>query len=67
MQLVRRGKGPRVYDWAAVDIRPLREPGKRYWLLCRRNLAGPRELACYVYFGPAETTLEELARVAETR
>ena len=21
-------KGPRVYDWAAVDIRPLREPGK---------------------------------------
>ena len=22
-------KGPRLYDWAAVDIRPLREPGKR--------------------------------------
>ena len=21
-------KGPRLYDWAAVDIRPLREPGK---------------------------------------
>ncbi len=26
-------KGPRVYDWAAVEIRPLREPGKGYWLL----------------------------------
>ena len=26
-------KGPRVYDWATVDIRPLREPGKGYWLL----------------------------------
>ena len=26
-------KGPRVYDWAAVEIRPLREPGKGHWLL----------------------------------
>ncbi len=25
-------KGPRVYDWAAVEIRPLREPGKGCWL-----------------------------------
>ena len=24
-------KGPRVYDWAMVDIRPLREPGKGCW------------------------------------
>ena len=24
-------KGPRIYDWTAVDIRPLREPGKGYW------------------------------------
>ncbi len=23
-------KGPRDYDWAAVDIRPLREPGRGY-------------------------------------
>ena len=29
-------KGPRVYDWAAVEIRPLREPGKGHWLLARR-------------------------------
>ena len=28
-------RGPRVYDWATVDIRPLREPGKGYWLLVR--------------------------------
>ena len=25
-------KGPRIYDWATVDIRPLREPGQGYWL-----------------------------------
>ncbi len=60
-------KGPRVYDWAAVDIRPLREPGKGQWLLARRSVAKPGELAYYVCFGPADTTLEELVRVAGTR
>ena len=60
-------KGPRVYDWAVVDIRPLREPGKGHWLLARRSLAKPGELAYYVCFGPAETTLAELVRVAGTR
>ena len=60
-------KGPRVYDWAMVEIRPLREPGKGYWLLARRSVAKPEELAYYVCYGPAGTTLEELARVAGTR
>ena len=60
-------KGPRVYDWTAVEIRPLREPGKGHWLLARRSLAKPGELAYYVCFGPAETTLAELVRVAGTR
>ena len=50
-------KGPRVYDWAAVDIRPLREPGKGHWLLARRSIAKPGELAYYVCFGPAGTSL----------
>ena len=35
-------KGPRVYDWAAVEIRPLREPCKGYWLLARRSIAKTR-------------------------
>ena len=60
-------KGPRVYDWTAVEIRPLREPGKGHWLLARRSLAKPGELAYYVCFGPAETALAELVRVAGTR
>ena len=60
-------KGPRVYDWALVNIRPLREPGKGYWLLVRRSVAKPGELAYYVCFGPESTTLEELVRVAGTR
>ena len=60
-------KGPRVYDWARVVIRPLREPEKGYWLLVRRSIAQPEELAYYVCFGPANTTLEDLVRVAGTR
>ena len=60
-------KGPRVYDWTTVDIRPLREPGRGYWLLARRSLANPGELSYYVCYGPAGTTLEELVRVAGTR
>ena len=60
-------KGPRVYDWAAVEIRPLREPCKGYWLLARRSIAKPEELAYYVCFGPAETSLKELVRVAGVR
>ena len=58
--------GPRVYDWTAVDIRPLREPGKGHWLVARRSVAKPEELAYYVCFGPAGTLLEELVRVAGT-
>ena len=60
-------KGPRVYGWTRVVIRPLREPGKGYWLLARRSIAQPEELAYYVCFGPATTTLEDLVRVAGTR
>ena len=60
-------KGPRICDWATVEIRPLREPGKGYWLLVRRSIAKPEELAYYVCYGPAGTTLEELARVAGIR
>ena len=60
-------KGPRVYNWAWVVIRPLREEGKGYWLLVRRSISQPEELAYYVCYGPAETTLEELVRVAGIR
>ena len=60
-------KGPRVYDWAAVEIRPLREPGKGHWMLTRRSVANPEELSYYVCYGPSETALEELVRVAGRR
>lgn len=59
--------GPRFYDWAAVDIRPLREPGAGHWLLARRSISDPTEIAYYICFAEAQTSLEELARVAGSR
>jgi SRSO17 transposase len=59
--------GPRVYDWVVVPIRPLQRPGWGHWLLARRSLSDPSKLAYYVCFGPADTTLDELVRVAGSR
>jgi SRSO17 transposase len=59
-------KGERVYAWARVAIRPLREPGRGHWLLLRRSLADG-ELADCVCYGPARTSLAELAGVAGVR
>ena len=59
-------KGERTYAWARVAIRPLREPGRGHWLLLRRSL-DDGELAYYVCYGPAQTTLAELVRVAGVR
>ena len=63
-------KGPRRYAWARVPIRHLAaawEPTHGYWLLVRRSLADPTDLAYYVCFGPAGTTLTTLVRVAGVR
>ena len=38
--------------WARVKIRPLKEPDKGYWLLARRSITKPRELAYYVWLWP---------------
>jgi SRSO17 transposase len=58
-------KGPRVYDWARIPIRPLSEPG-RYWLLVRRRLTDG-ELAHYLCFCPPQTPLPDLVAVAGRR
>jgi len=60
-------KGPRLYDWAR---RPLFRPGWQgweHWLLVRRSMAKPAELAYYVVFAPAGTPLAELVRIAGSR
>src|SRR5947209_10722593 len=62
-----RPHGQRLYDWAAVEIRPWREPGRGHWLLARRSITDPDEIAYYLCYGPADTELTELVRVAGAR
>lgn len=59
--------GERVYDWAAADIRPLRDPACGHWLLARRSVSDSSDIAYYVCYGPANTSLNELVRVAGSR
>ncbi len=59
-------KGPREYHWARAAIRPL-EDTRSYWLLVRRSLADPTDLAYYLCHGPERTPLRELVRVAGAR
>jgi len=60
-------RGQRLYDWAAVDIRPLRDPRYGHWLLARRSISNPEEISYYICYGPAGTNLPELVRVAGSR
>jgi SRSO17 transposase len=60
-------KGPRLYHWARVAIRPLEDPAMGYWLLARRSLTDPTDLAYYLCHGSPSTPLRELVRVAGAR
>ena len=60
-------KGPRLYDWGWVPIGPGSEPDQGHWLLVRRSIADPEDLAYYACFGTGEASLSELVRVAGTR
>ena len=40
-------KGPRLYDWGWVPIGPGSEPDQGHWLLVRRSIADPEDLAYY--------------------
>jgi len=60
-------KGERFYDWARVSLMRLQQPPWDHWLLIRRHPSKPDQLAYYVVFGPADTRLATLARVAGRR
>jgi SRSO17 transposase len=61
-------QGPRWYDWAWMPMRWRFHPqGMAHWLLARRSLSRPDELAYYFVFGPAESTLEQIVQIAGTR
>jgi SRSO17 transposase len=59
--------GPREYDWARVPIRIGWQPGRGHWVLARRSITDPTEIAYYVCYGPRRSTLLDLAWVAGSR
>jgi SRSO17 transposase len=59
--------GPREYHWARIPIRISWQPGRGHWLLARRSLNDPGELACYICYGPRRSTLVDLAWTAGSR
>ena len=59
--------GERIYDWARVAIRPVWEDGFGHWVLARRSVSDPTEIAYYVCYGPATTRLKDLVKVAAAR
>jgi SRSO17 transposase len=61
-------QGPRWYDWAWMPMSwRLHPDGMAHWLLARRSVSKPDEIAYYFVFGPATATLEEVVQVAGTR
>ncbi len=64
----RGSKGERLYEWACVplpDPHATEEAGR--WLLLRRGIDDPEECAYYLAYGPADTPVHELIRIAGRR
>jgi SRSO17 transposase len=60
-------KGPRRYDWAVCRTNAPDPEAYSRWLLIRRSVADPDEVAYFACGGPPGTTLAELVRIAGAR
>ena len=60
-------QGARLYDWACVRLPHEGAPGTARWLLARRSLGDPTEVAYYRVYGPAATPVADMVRVAGLR
>lgn len=60
-------KGPRLYDWAAARFGISVEGGLRRWVLFRRSIERPDELAYYLCLAPADATAADLVKAAGQR
>ncbi|MFI0908810.1 IS701 family transposase [Streptomyces sioyaensis] len=65
-------KGPRLYDWAAarlpvIDVFDGDRPTHQRWVLARRSLGRPDEIAYYLAYAPNGTSVADLVRVAGSR
>jgi SRSO17 transposase len=60
-------KGPRLYDWAVTRANSPEPQEYARWVLIRRSVSDPTEVAYFACGGPPSTTLSELVRVAGAR
>jgi SRSO17 transposase len=60
-------QGPRWYDWACLALPYVAAAGRAHWLLARRSLSDPTKLAYYRVYGPMDTPVTEMVRVAGRR
>jgi SRSO17 transposase len=59
--------GPREYHWAQITIDAAAATGRSHWMLARRSLHDPDEIAYYACYGPRRSRLMDLAWVAGSR
>jgi SRSO17 transposase len=60
-------QGPRWYDWACLALPYTAAAGRAQWLLARRSRSDPTKLAYYRVYGPTDTPVREMVRVAGRR
>jgi SRSO17 transposase len=60
-------QGERRSDWAWIQLPYPTAPGLVQWVLARRSLSDPTEVAYFRAFGRIDTPVEELVRVAGLR
>ncbi len=60
-------KGERLFDWARLPLVQAGIRDGRHWLVVRRCLDDPHELAYYLVWGPAETPLPTMVQAIGAR
>jgi hypothetical protein len=62
----RSARPPRV-PLGGIPIEAAARAGRGHWLLARRSISKPGEIACYACYGPSRARLVDLAWVAGSR
>jgi SRSO17 transposase len=69
LSVIEGEKGSIEYHWARARVVESRDqlPGPDVWLLARRSLSDPKQIAYYLAYAPVKTSLQTLAYVASQR
>jgi SRSO17 transposase len=69
LAVVEGEKGPIHYHWARQHVVESRDqlPGPDVWLLARRSVSDPKQIAYYLAYAPVKSSLATLAYVASQR